>query len=317
MLKNSIGLILKNKEGIGWPEVLFGLGIGIPNFFASRCLLLALDLRAPLRELTDLCKRISDGGYGLQTPGAPGGEIGELTDAINHMSAKICEYEKVQSEFISSVSHELRTPLTAITGWSETMLFDEEISGTSRRGLEIIGREAGRLTNMVNDLLEFTRIQDGRFKLTMGPVDLAAELSDAIMTYSDLLQKEQMQVAYREPEELLPLINGDPERLRQVFLNVLDNAAKYGKGSKQVDVSLTCTEQFLTVRFRDYGPGIPADELAHVKEKFYKGSSHVRGNGIGLAVCDEIITRHKGRMDIRNADGGGCMVIVYLPIRSS
>ena len=125
-------------------------------------IMFAMDMKEPIDTLADLCKRIGDGGYGLQSPKMGNDEIGDLTDSINHLSAKISEYEKTQAEFISSVSHELRTPLTAITGWSETMLFDENITGDSRRGLEIIGREAGRLTNMVNDLLEFTRIQHQR-----------------------------------------------------------------------------------------------------------------------------------------------------------
>ena len=278
-------------------------------------IMFAMDMREPIVTLTDLAERISAGGYGLQAAKQGEDEIGDLTDAINHMSVKICEYEKVQSEFISSVSHELRTPLTAITGWSETMLFDEQITGDSRRGLEIIGREAGRLTNMVNDLLEFTRIQDGRFKLTMEIVDITAELEDAMLAYSDLLRKENMQVNYHMPEGLVPLINGDPERLRQVFLNILDNAAKYARGGgNKVDIGVKYNEERIAVMFRDYGPGIPENEIAHVKEKFFKGSSHVRGNGIGLAVCDEIITRHGGELLITNAEGGGLIVTVLLPV---
>ena len=278
-------------------------------------IMFAMDMREPIVALTDLAKRISDGGYGLQAPKQGEDEIGELTDAINHVSTRICEYEKVQSEFISSVSHELRTPLTAITGWSETMLFDENITGDSRRGLEIIGREAGRLTNMVNDLLEFTRIQDGRFKLTMEIVDITAELEDAMLAYSDLLKKENMQVNYHMPDGLVPLINGDPERLRQVFLNILDNAAKYARGGgNTVDIGVKYNEERVAVMFRDHGPGIPENEIAHVKEKFFKGSSHVRGNGIGLAVCDEIITRHGGELLISNAEGGGLIVTVMLPV---
>lgn len=271
----------------------------------------------PIGEVTDLARRISDGGYGLQAVKAGDDEIGDLTDAINEMSTKICEAEKVQSEFISSVSHELRTPLTAITGWSETMLFDENITGDSRRGLEIIGREAGRLTNMVSDLLEFTRIQDGRFKLTMELVDITAELEDAIMTYSDLLKKENMKLIYEIPEGDIPLINGDPERLRQVFLNILDNAAKYGIGGETIEVHMNCAPDTVSISFRDHGPGIPETELAHVKEKFYKGSSHIRGNGIGLAVCDEIITRHGGELTVANAPGGGTCVTVKLPLGES
>ena len=277
-------------------------------------IMFAMDMREPITALTDLAKRISDGGYGLQAPKLGEDEIGDLTDAINHMSAKISDYEKVQAEFISSVSHELRTPLTAITGWSETMLFDENITGESRRGLEIIGREAGRLTNMVNDLLEFTRIQDGRFKLTMETVDIIVELEDAMMAYSDLLRKENMRMAYHMPDSDIPFINGDPERLRQVFLNILDNAAKYAKGGT-VDIGIKATEEHVFILFRDHGPGIPENEIAHVKERFFKGSSHVRGNGIGLAVCDEIVTRHGGELLMANAEGGsGLIVTVKLPI---
>ena len=280
-------------------------------------LLFLLCITAPIGELTDLAHRISDGGYGLQAVKSSNDEIGELTDAINDMSEKICEAEKVQSEFVSSVSHELRTPLTAITGWSETMLFDETITGDSRRGLEIIGREAGRLTNMVSDLLEFTRIQDGRFKMTMELLDITAELEDALLTYGDLLKKENMRLDYQVPEGEIPLINGDPERLRQVFLNILDNAAKYGVSGEIVEVKLQQIGEAVFITFRDYGPGIPENELAHVKEKFYKGSSHVRGNGIGLSVCDEIVTRHGGELLVENAKGGGVCVTVILPIGES
>lgn len=278
-------------------------------------LMFAMDMREPIVALTDLVKRISDGGYGLQAPKTGEDEIGDLTDAINHVSAKICEYEKVQSEFISSVSHELRTPLTAITGWSETMLFDENITGDSRRGLEIIGREAGRLTNMVNDLLEFTRIQDGRFKLTMETVDIIAELEDAVLAYSDLLRKENMHINFHIPEDDIPFINGDPERLRQVFLNILDNAAKYARGGGNlIDIGVKHNGDRIAVMFRDHGPGIPENELNLVKEKFYKGSAHVRGNGIGLAVCDEIVSRHGGELLIANAESGGVIVTVMLPV---
>jgi len=301
----------------GWTSAAIGMFVILGAVVAYSNFLFVHSITTPISELTDLAHRISDGGYGLQAVKGSDDEIGNLTDAINEMSVKICEAEKVQSEFISSVSHELRTPLTAITGWSETMLFDENITGDSRRGLEIIGREAGRLTNMVSDLLEFTRIQDGRFKLTMELVDITAELEDALMTYSDLLKKENMKLVYDIPEREIPLINGDPERLRQVFLNILDNAAKYGVSGETVEVKLTCTPAAVRISFRDYGPGIPENELAHVKEKFYKGSSHVRGNGIGLSVCDEIVTRHGGELLVENATGGGTCVTVIFPIGES
>jgi len=268
----------------------------------------------PIHELTKLARQISEGSYGIQTEKKYNDEIGELTDAINEMSSKISQSERMQTEFISSVSHELRTPLTAITGWSETLLYDPEIKGDSQRGLAIISKEAARLTKMVEELLEFTRIQDGRFNLSIEQMDIEAELEDSIFAYGELLRQMDMELEYSPSTTPIPLIPGDPERLRQVFLNILDNASKYGKDSKVIEVSIDKHGDYVVIKVRDHGPGIPASELPFVKKKFYKGSSKERGSGIGLAVCDEIVTRHGGDLIIANADDGGVCVTVRLPI---
>ena len=268
-----------------------------------------------LTALTDFAKRISSGSFGLKTELLPGGELGGLAAEINALSEEVARSDKLQKEFVSSVSHELRTPLTAIGGWAETLGFDEAIQGDSRRGVEIIEKETGRLTKMVEELLEFTRIQDGRFRLNMEPVDIAAETEDAIFTYSRLLQQENVELHYDCDEETLPVIEADPERLRQVLLNILDNAVKYGKDGGQVEVSVKSDNGFVIITVRDHGPGIPENELSHVKEKFYKGSGKARGSGIGLAVCEEIVTRHGGTLTIENAEGGGTQASVRLPVR--
>ena len=275
------------------------------------------NISEPIDRLTGFAAQIASGSYGSKLEERSDNEIGNLTDAINDMSEKVALAEKARTDFISQVSHELRTPLTAITGWSETIAYDPAVQGDSLRGLNIISKEAERLTGMVTELLEFTRIQDGRFNLRIETVDIAEELEDAIFTYGKLMKQAGMDVHYDPPGKELPLIPGDPERLKQVFLNLLDNAMIHGGEGKMIDVSLGRDGNYVKIVFRDYGSGIPDAELPHVKEKFYKGSSKNRGTGIGLAVCDEIISRHKGRMEIRNADGGGCMVQLYLPIRSS
>lgn len=289
-----------------------GLFIGLLVMFVNFCFIRSIT--EPIVELTGVARRIAQGSYGIQVEKKHDDEIGELTDAINEMSQKISQSEKMQTEFISSVSHELRTPLTAITGWSETLLYDEAIQGDSRRGVEIISKEAERLTKMVVELLEFTRIQDGRFVLNVRPIDIAEELEDSIYTYRELLRQEHIELRYIPPERELPRIMGDPERLKQVFLNILDNAAKYGKNGRRIVVAMTLEGEFVAIKTRDYGPGIPENELQHVKKKFYKGSSKERGSGIGLSVCDEIVARHNGRLEIANAASGGCIVTVYLPI---
>ena len=271
----------------------------------------------PLASITETARLIADGSYGVQIEKKFDDEIGELTDTINDMSLKIKQSEKTQSEFISSVSHELRTPLTAITGWAETIQSGELRDPKDvRKGMDIIVSEARRLTNMVEELLEFSRMSDGRFTLSVEPLDLKAELEDAVYTYREFFRREGIELTYQDcPEEAVP-ISGDPERLRQVFCNLLDNAGKHGGSGKRIDVSIAQEGEEAVIRIRDYGPGIPEEELPHVKYKFYKGSSKARGSGIGLAVCEEIVTRHEGTLDIGNAEGGGCLVTVRLPIET-
>ena len=126
----------------------------------------------PVSQINATAKRIAAGSYGVQIPGQYDDEIGELVSTINDMSVKIGQAEKTQTEFISSVSHELRTPLTAISGWGETLLTSENLDAETRRGVVIIAREAKRLTGMVEELLEFTRMQDGRFTLHVETEDI-------------------------------------------------------------------------------------------------------------------------------------------------
>jgi len=271
----------------------------------------------PVAAITENARLIADGSFGIQIEKQYDDEIGELIDTINDMSMKIKRSEKTQSEFISSVSHELRTPLTAITGWAETMQSGELKNPMDmQKGLDIIVSEARRLTNMVEELLEFSRIEDGRFTLSVEPMDLKAELEDAVYTYREFFRREGIELTYHDEwEDSIPVI-GDPERLRQVFCNLLDNAAKHGGSGKQIDVSIHCEAEQAVIRIRDYGPGVPEEELPHIKYKFYKGSSKTRGSGIGLAVCEEIITRHEGTLEIGNADGGGCIVTIRVQIRT-
>lgn len=269
---------------------------------------------APVSEITATAKRIAAGSYGAKIQKHLDDEIGELAETINDMSAKIAQSEKMQTEFISSVSHELRTPLTAITGWGETILSGDHIDPVeTRRGMVIILREARRLTSMVEELLEFTRMQDGRFTLNMEDADLRAEFEDTVFMYGSRLQQEGIELEYEESDEDIPEIPCDVSRMRQVFLNILDNAAKHGGEGKKITASIHHESGQVVVRIRDFGPGIPEDELPHVKMKFYKGSSKARGNGIGLAVCEEIVTMHGGSLTLENAPGGGTLVTISLP----
>ena len=267
----------------------------------------------PVAVVSDAAKRIAAGSYGFQIEKKYTDELGELVDNINDMSLQIGQNEKMKSEFISSVSHELRTPLTAINGWGETILEDPTGDPVQmRRGIRIVLNEARRLSTMVEELLEFSKIEDGRFTLRIEETDLQAEFEDAIFTYRELFRQEGIELRYEAGDEDLPPIPGDPERLKQVFCNVLDNAAKHGGAGKRIDASIVREGGEQVVRVRDYGPGVPEEELPYVKQKFYKGSSKARGSGIGLAVCDEIVKLHGGTFEIGNAEGGGAVVTIRL-----
>ena len=270
----------------------------------------------PVSEITATAKRIAAGGYGVQIKRRSEDEIGELTETINNMSNNLAQSEKTQSEFMSSVSHELRTPLTAISGWSETLL---DAGGSveaaeARRGLNIILRESRRLTSMVEELLEFSRMQDGRFKLNVSMSDIRSEFEDTVFMYGSRLQQEEIQLEYLDNDDEIPEIPCDTSRMRQVFLNILDNGAKHGGEGGKITAEIRLEDQMVVIRIRDFGPGVPQEELPLIKKKFYKGSSKARGSGIGLAVCEEIVTMHGGRLDITNAEGGGTLATIRLPV---
>jgi signal transduction histidine kinase len=306
-------------------QVLFNCGMSVAIATAILALIyfsnvyFVRSIVDPVVQITGIAKRIAAGSYGIQVERRPGDkfddEIGDLTDAINDMSRSIKLAENMKSEFISSVSHELRTPLTAINGWAETIMNGESRDVADvRKGMGIIASEARRLTNMVEELLEFSRIEDGRFTLSVEPMDIKAELEDAVYTYREFFASVGITLTHTDCEEEFPPLSGDSARLRQVLCNLLDNAAKHGGSGKKIDTAILPQGNQVVITIRDYGPGIPKEELPHVKYKFYKGSSMARGSGIGLAVCEEIVTRHNGTLTLENAEGGGCLVTILLPI---
>lgn len=267
----------------------------------------------PISQIIEKAKWIANGSYGAQIQTRYNDEIGELAQTINELSTKISQNEKMQAEFISQLSHELRTPLTVINGWTETLLADEEMDPDTRQGMKIISSEAKRLTEMVMELLDFTRLQDGRVSLSVEPTDIRGEFEDTVFMYSSRLAQEGLTLDYLDSDADIPEIPCDPKCMRQVFLNILDNAAKHGGEGEKIDASISYEDEDVVIRIRDYGPGIPEDEIPLVKKKFYKGSSKARGTGIGLAVCDEIVELHGGSLTLENAQGGGTLVTIRLP----
>ena len=157
-------------------------------------------------------------------------------------------------------------------------------------------------------------MQDGRFKLNVAQGDIRAEFEDTVFMYGSRLEQENITLDYLENDDDIPEIPCDTSRMRQVFLNLLDNAAKHGGEGGKITAEMRLQGDQVVVRIRDFGPGIPEDELPLVKKRFYKGSSKARGSGIGLAVCEEIVSMHNGSLELSNAEGGGTLVTICLPV---
>lgn len=268
----------------------------------------------PLGQVESIANRIAGGDLQTRLPDTRyDDEIGRLCRTINEMAEHLTETERMKNEFISSVSHELRTPLTSIKGWVETIgAIRDPGDENYRKGLEVIGAETDRLYAMVEELLDFSRLQNG-ISLDCQVLDLVAEATDAALFVEGRIRQEGLRLVYEEPPEPFP-VWADPARLRQVFINVLDNAIKYSPPGGSVFLTLTRSASSVTVSVRDQGRGISPEDLEKVKVKFFKGKNSVRGSGIGLVVVDAIVTALGGTVDITSTLGQGTTVLITLPL---
>ncbi len=271
---------------------------------------------SPLQKINHTAKLIAEGNYDvrIETGSKEEDEISDLAESINAMISDVAVTDKMKNDFISTVSHELRTPLTAIKGWGEMLKeLDGEDREISRRGTEVIINESERLSRLVEELLDFSRMQNGNMTLRLDKIDVLAELDEAVFVFKERSKRDGIEIKYNAPELPAPMM-GDANRIKQVFVNILDNAFKYNKPGGLVDVEAIVDGEALTIHFSDTGCGIAQEDLPNVKKKFYKANLQVRGSGIGLAVVDEIIKLHNGVFEINSELDVGTTVTIVLPI---
>lgn len=276
----------------------------------------------PIRKLSEISSKIAHGDFSQakKIEYKYDDEIGDLCDAISDMALDLQTADQMKNDFISRVSHELRTPLTAIKGWAETMQLSERGKldrKTFDRGMGVIISESSRLTSIVEELLDFSRIQSGRMKLIKEKLDILAEFDDAVYFLKERAVTEGKHLLYDEPEVVYPAVYGDKNRLKQVFLNVLDNALKYTPKGGVVAAQVIYSKDepdIIKIVITDTGCGISAEDLPKVKEKFYKANQTVGGSGIGLAVADEIMNLHNGSLNIESGEGVGTTVTLTFPV---
>ena len=269
----------------------------------------------PVGEVSVTARKIAHGDFNARLTKKNDDEIGELCDTINYMAEELSANDRMKNDFISSVSHELRTPLTAIKGWAETLadMGGEVDPEMLAKGMRVITSETERLAGMVEELLDFSRIQSGRMKLVKDRMDVIAELSEAVLMFEERARHEGKRLIYNEPDQFASFM-GDRNRLRQVFVNIIDNALKYSDRGDTVTVRASGSESQVDISVADTGIGIREEDLPKIKEKFFKANSTRRGSGIGLAVADEIVSLHGGTLDITSKENVGTRVTIHLPL---
>ena len=181
--------------------------------------------------------------------------------------------------------------------------------------MRIINNETDRLSGMVEELLDFSRIQNGHFSLHQSNLDVIAELADAVLMYEERAKSEGITLTLADSDDIA-VVYGDKNRLRQVFINIIDNSIKYGRKGGHTNVSTSVSGGRISISVKDDGVGIAPSDLPHIKEKFYKANNTVRGSGIGLAVADEIVRIHGGSIDVSSEQGEGTEIIITLPLVS-
>ncbi len=316
---NTIGVMryissLTKADAMVYRMAIYSIFIVLSIFFVL--LIMSLTFSAsilkPINSIISMAKQMADGNLNERIVNNYKDELGILADTLNDMADQIQKTELLKNDFISSISHEIRTPLTAITGWGETILtggYDdmEQVD----KGLSVILRETTRLSGMVNELLDFSRMESGRFTLYLEKFMIDEEVESTLQMF--IPRAEKLGITIKQKFEFKGIsIEGDSNRLRQVIINLLDNAIKFTPEGKDIEVDIIEEEQAIRIEIADQGVGISEEDLPLIKNKFYKGQSKKSGSGIGLAICTEIVEQHGGQLELNSRIGEGTTATIVL-----
>ncbi len=276
----------------------------------------------PLQNVVAAARTIPADAAQLVEPGGPQ-EVQELTRAFNAMVGRVQSSQKSQRDFVANVSHELKTPLTSIQGFSQAILDGTAATPEAlHQAAEVIYNEAGRMHRMALDLLDLARLEAGTADLKMSPVNLSALLNGVVEKFAPMAARSAVRLKLELAGDL-PIFVGDGDRLAQVFTNLVDNALKFTARNGRVTLRAVRDKGEVQVSVSDTGKGIAADALPHIFDRFYQADSsrasraggEKHGAGLGLAIVQEIVAAHGGRISVRSAEGQGTAFIVHLPLK--
>ncbi|WP_339816368.1 HAMP domain-containing sensor histidine kinase [Paenibacillus sp. FSL R7-0216] len=278
---------------------------------------LANSIVRPINNIRAVSAQMARGKFDARIKGNYRYELGELASTLNYMAEEIVRSNQIKDDFISSISHELRTPLTGIKGWSETLTsggFDPE---ETKIGMGIIAKETDRLIGLVEEILDFSKLQSNEMKLVIGEVNLKELLQETMLNVWAKAEQKQIQLKLEDKTEGSAIVSGDGNRLKQVFLNVVDNAIKFSHEQSWIHLVISRVEnERVRIEVIDTGIGISEEYLNKVKDRFFQVNHQGGGTGLGLAISQQLVELHHGAMEIQSELGVGTTVSVTLPLLS-
>lgn len=281
-------------------------------------LILARTLTQPIRELTAATRIVSGGALGHQVPVRSRDELGQLASSFNRMSADLVHSVHLRRQMTADIAHELRTPVSVILGHAEAV--HDGVLPASNETFDIIREEAERLEHLVEDLRTLSMADAGELKLLLRPYAPRQILLDAqrVFSHRAALQHVVLEVTARDD---LPKIQIDPQRMKEVFTNILDNALRYTPAGGTVTLSADQRQGTIEFRVEDTGPGVAAAELAEIFERFHRAqnarSRDEGGSGLGLAIAKSIVEKHQGSISAESFEGRGLTIILRVPVEPS
>jgi len=268
-----------------------------------------------LHRLSESAKRLSDDDYSVHFDEKGFSEAKELARTLNYATAEIRKTEELRRELISNVSHDLRTPLTIIKGYAE-MIRDltGEDKAKRQEQLDIIIKESDRLSALVNDLLQLSKVQNQNAPLSVATVDLSAVVKRVLNSFDLLVVRDGYQIEADLAD--LSLVRGNEQQLELVIYNLIGNAANYTGNDKRIFVSVAQEGERVVFRVRDTGDGMDEEQLRHIWQRYYRANEHKRsvvGTGLGLSIVQTILHRHNAEFGVDSTVGAGSTFWFSLP----